>query len=73
MMNLAIRGSDADLGKINADTFFNNCHPTLKTDLSWQTHHSTSANGVLIFCKMMQDENLAFRLMEMQTLHGCNT
>ena len=26
-MNLAIRGIEADLGKFNADTFFNDCHP----------------------------------------------
>jgi type I restriction enzyme M protein len=32
MMNLAIRGIEADLGKFNADTFFNDCHPTLKSD-----------------------------------------
>ena len=31
-MNLAIRGIDADLGKFNADTFFNDCHPTLHAD-----------------------------------------
>ncbi|MCL2837935.1 MAG: type I restriction-modification system subunit M [Oscillospiraceae bacterium] len=31
-MNLAIRGLDADLGQYNADTFFNDCHPTLKAD-----------------------------------------
>ena len=31
-MNLAIRGIEADLGKFNADTFFNDCHPTLKAD-----------------------------------------
>lgn len=31
-MNLAIRGIDADLGKFNADTFFDDCHPTLKAD-----------------------------------------
>lgn len=32
MMNLAIHGIEADLGKYNADTFFNDCHPTLKAD-----------------------------------------
>ncbi|MEG0428045.1 MAG: class I SAM-dependent DNA methyltransferase [Akkermansia sp.] len=32
MMNLAIRGIDANLGSYNADTFFNDCHPTLKAD-----------------------------------------
>ncbi|MBP1630112.1 MAG: putative type restriction enzyme protein [Bacteroidetes bacterium] len=32
MMNLAIRGIEADLGKYNADTFFSDCHPTLKAD-----------------------------------------
>ncbi|MCL2761105.1 MAG: type I restriction-modification system subunit M [Desulfuromonadales bacterium] len=32
MMNLAIRGIEADLGNYNADTFFNDCHPTLKAD-----------------------------------------
>jgi type I restriction enzyme M protein len=32
MMNLAIRGIEADLGKFNADTFFSDCHPTLKAD-----------------------------------------
>lgn len=31
-MNLAIRGIDADLGKYNADTFFNDYHPTLRAD-----------------------------------------
>ena len=31
-MNLAIRGIEADLGKYNADTFFNDCHPTLEAD-----------------------------------------
>lgn len=32
MMNLAIRGLEADLGKYNADTFFEDCHPTLKAN-----------------------------------------
>ena len=31
-MNLAIRGIEPDLGKFNADTFFNDCHPQLKAD-----------------------------------------
>lgn len=31
-MNLAIRGIDADLGKYNADTFFNDCHPSMRAD-----------------------------------------
>jgi len=31
-MNLAIRGIEADLGKYNADTFFEDCHPQLKAD-----------------------------------------
>jgi len=31
-MNLAIHGIEADLGKYNADTFYNDCHPTLKAD-----------------------------------------
>lgn len=31
-MNLAIRGIEANLGQYNADTFFNDCHPTLKAD-----------------------------------------
>jgi len=31
-MNLAIRGIDADLGQYNADTFFNDCHPTMRAD-----------------------------------------
>lgn len=31
-MNLAIRGIEADLGRFNADTFFNDNHPTLKAD-----------------------------------------
>ena len=29
-MNLAIRGIEANLGSYNADTFLNDCHPTLK-------------------------------------------
>lgn len=32
MMNLAIRGIEADLGTYNADTFFEDCHPTLRAD-----------------------------------------
>lgn len=32
LMNLAIRGIEADLGKYNADTFHNDLHPTLKAD-----------------------------------------
>lgn len=32
LMNLAIRGLEADLGKYNADTFFEDCHPTLRAD-----------------------------------------
>ena len=31
-MNLAIRGIDANLGEYQADTFFNDLHPTLKSD-----------------------------------------
>ena len=31
-MNLAIRGIEANLGSYNADTFFNDCHPTLRAD-----------------------------------------
>lgn len=31
-MNLAIRGIEANLGQFNADTFFNDCHPTLKAN-----------------------------------------
>jgi len=32
LMNLAIRGIEADLGAHNADTFYNVLHPTLKAD-----------------------------------------
>jgi type I restriction enzyme M protein len=32
LMNLAIRGIEADLGNHNADTFHNDLHPTLKAD-----------------------------------------
>ncbi len=31
-MNLAIRGLEADLGRYNADTFLDDCHPTLRAD-----------------------------------------
>lgn len=31
-MNLAIRGIEANLGSYNADTFFEDCHPTLRAD-----------------------------------------
>jgi type I restriction enzyme M protein len=31
-MNLALRGIEADLGKSQADTFFNDLHPTMKAD-----------------------------------------
>ncbi|MDD4401837.1 MAG: class I SAM-dependent DNA methyltransferase [Desulfitobacteriaceae bacterium] len=32
MMNLAIRGIEADLGRYNADTFLEDCHTTLRAD-----------------------------------------
>ena len=32
LMNLAIRGIEADLGAYNDDTFYNDLHPTLKAD-----------------------------------------
>jgi type I restriction enzyme M protein len=32
MMNLAIRGIEADLGHYNSDTFLDDCHPTLRAD-----------------------------------------
>jgi len=32
MMNLAIRGIEADLGRYNADTFLDDCHTTLRAD-----------------------------------------
>ena len=32
VMNLAIRGIEPDLGQHHADTFFNDCHPTLRAD-----------------------------------------
>jgi len=32
LMNLAIRGLEADLGQFNADTFHQDCHPNLKAD-----------------------------------------
>jgi type I restriction enzyme M protein len=32
LMNLAIHGIEADLGKFNADTFYNDLHPQLKAD-----------------------------------------
>ncbi|MDR3322874.1 MAG: type I restriction-modification system subunit M, partial [Zoogloeaceae bacterium] len=32
VMNLAIRGIEADLGKFNADTFYEDCHTILKAD-----------------------------------------
>ena len=31
-MNLAIRGIEADLGRYNADTFYDDCHPTLRAN-----------------------------------------
>ena len=41
-MNLAIRGIEADLGKYNADTFFNDCHPQL-----------LSLIHILFFCQIV--------------------
>ena len=38
-MNLAIRGIEADLGKFNADTFFNDCHPPAESGF----HHGEPA------------------------------
>ncbi|MDR1269237.1 MAG: type I restriction-modification system subunit M [Planctomycetaceae bacterium] len=32
MMNLAIHGIEADLGHYNADTFFRDCHPTMRAN-----------------------------------------
>ena len=50
-MNLAIRGIDADLGKFNADTFFNDCHPTAaRPIISWRIRPSTSPTGARTSC-----------------------
>ena len=47
MMNLAIRGIDADLGSFNADTFFNDLHKDKRFEISlpkWiQSHKSETA------------------------------
>jgi hypothetical protein len=43
MMNLAIRGIGADLGKFNADTFFNDCYSTLKGETSYAVFRLSTA------------------------------
>ena len=44
-MNLAIRGIEADLGQYNADTFFHDCHPTLKADFVLANGSLSSQSG----------------------------
>ena len=46
IMNLTIRGLDADLGAYHADTFTNDLHPTLKADfILANLHFDTGRKG----------------------------
>ena len=45
-MNLAIRGIDANLGEHQADTFFNDVHPTLKADFIMAIISSIISSGI---------------------------
>lgn len=72
-MNLAIRGIEADLGKFNADTFFNDCHPQLKADFIMANPPFNLSGWGQDNCLTMCVGNTARLLQEMQTLLGCST
>lgn len=69
-MNLAIRGIEADLGRYNADTFFNDCHPTLKADFVMANPPFNLSDWGRISWRMMCVGNTVHRPMAMPTLRG---
>ena len=69
----SIRGIEADLGKFNADTFFNDCHPQLKADfIMANPPFNLSGWGA---DKLVDDVRWQYGtlLLEMQTSRGCST
>ena len=72
-MNLAIRGIEADLGKFNADTFFDDQHPTLKADFVLANPPFNMSDWG---ADKLQDDalgNMVSLRQVMPTLHGFNT
>lgn len=71
-MNLAIRGIEADLGKFNADTFFNDCHLSLRLISIAKPSGSISGWGQ---DKLLDDVRWVYGTppLATQTLLGCNT
>ena len=72
-MNLAIRGIEADLGKFNADTFFNDCHPQLKADYIMANPPFNLSGWVRINSLMMSAGSMVRLPLATQTLRGCST
>lgn len=71
-MNMAIRGIDADFGPYQADTFFNDLHPTLKADFIMANPPFNLSNWGKTNCLMMCDGNMVFHRQEMPTMRGFN-
>ena len=72
-MNLAIRGIEADLGKFNADTFFNDCHPQLKADFIMANPPFNLSGWGADNSLMMSVGSMVRLLLATPTLHGCST
>lgn len=72
-MNLTIRGVEADLGKNQADTFFNDLRPTMKADYILANPHSTSLIGVRTNWPMMCAGNTVCLRRATPTSRGCST
>lgn len=73
MMNLAIRGIEADLGEYNADTFFKDCHPTLRANYIMANPPFNLSDWGADRLKAMSVGHTGFLLRGMPTLLGCST
>lgn len=72
-MNMVIRGIDADFGEHQANSFFNDLHPTLKANYIMANPPLIFPTGEQINCKMIFDGNTERHLIAMQTMLGFNT
>ncbi len=60
MMNLAIRGLDANLGGQNADSFHNDLHKDLRADFILANPPFNMSDGVVNVCVRMLAGNMAY-------------
>ena len=73
-MNLAIHGLEANLGRVYADSFLDDQHPTLKADyiLANPPFNPQRTGGKVRFRKTCAG-SMACRLLATPTLRGCST